>query len=110
RAPSEWLFGYAEHYFVTDAQKSEVLPIMMTAPRWVLGLGLLWLLMCGAVAAAIAWALAGVAFDAAIAVVQVLAVAPFGLIPAIGVRLTWRRLKPILAGLPRTDEQGRRIQ
>jgi hypothetical protein len=109
-APSAWLFGNAEHYLVTDAQKSKILPIMLTTPRWVLGLGLLWLLMCGAASAVVAWTLAGIAFDAAIAMVKVLTVGLAVLIPFIALRLTLRRLKPILAGLPRTDEQGRRIQ
>jgi hypothetical protein len=110
RAPSVWLFGAANHYLVTDAQKSEILPVAMTLPRWVLGLGLLWLLLCGLTSALLAWALSGIAFDVAIAMVKVLAIATGVLIPFIAARVTLHRLRPLLAGLPRADVPGSRIQ
>jgi hypothetical protein len=106
RTPSAWLFGAGDRYFVTDAQKSEILPIIMTIPRWVLGLGLVWLLLCGVTSAVVAWALSGVAFDLAIALVEVLAIASAVLIPLVAVRLTLNRLRPMLAGLPRVDGEA----
>jgi hypothetical protein len=106
RVPSVWLLGAEERYLVTDAQKSEILRIAVTLPRWVLGLGLLWLLLCGMISALVASTLSGVAFDVAIATVEILAVASAVLIPFVAVRLTLHRLRPILAGLPRADDQG----
>ena len=75
----------------------------MMIPRWVLGLGLLWLLLCGMTSAVVAWAVSGAVFYLAIAIVEVLAIASAVLIPFVAVRLTLRQLRPILASLPRAD-------
>jgi hypothetical protein len=106
RRPSPWLFGPGEHYLVTDAQKAEILETMATLRR-VLLLALLLLLLWGATAAGVTWAFAGMKFVVAIWVIKAAAVASLAFAVVIDLRLKLRRLKPILAGQPRTDEQGR---
>jgi hypothetical protein len=103
RAPNKWLLGREGHYFITNAQKSQLLSIASSTPRWILRLGMLSLLLCGMAAALVAWTFTGGAFDAAIAIVKVLAVTGLIAIPFIAIRLTVSRLAPILAGLPRAD-------
>jgi hypothetical protein len=104
-----WLFGPANPYFVTEAQKFEILAIIIKISRWGLGLSLLWILFCGLTSAVVAWALSGAVLDLAIAMLKVLPIASVVLFPFVVVRLTFHQLRPMLAGLPHADDQGSQI-
>jgi drug/metabolite transporter (DMT)-like permease len=104
RAPNPWVFGRARFYLVNEAQKAELLAIITARSQLVFWIGLVALI--GAGTAAIAY---GSGHDNLTAgdVVIMLALLPVWIYAALLVPIgsTARRLQPLLAGLPQTDQR-----
>jgi len=109
QAPNPWLFGRSSRYLVNDTQKAQLLAII--TPRrptlWVVvlaaGIGL-W----AAVASVIVWAFGSghdqpTAYD--MVAMTLLIFVPLILALMMALRRNLRRMQPVLAGLPRTDER-----
>jgi len=104
RAPNPWIFGYANHYLVTEAQKAELLRIVV-APRPMLRLAaIVALVLLWVVAATVVWAFSGhddpTAGDAII-----MAIATFSamfLAIHFALRRKLHQVQPILAHARRT--------
>lgn len=104
RAPNPWVLGRASFYLVNEAQKTKLLAIITTrspAVFWVI-----FALLIGASTAALAY-FSGHDNPTPRDFVIMLALLPIWLYAAalVSVRPTARRLQPILAGLPRTDQR-----
>ncbi len=108
QAASPWLFGRGERYLVTKAQKRELLAIL-TPRRPVLRIAAI-------TAAIVAWtavvALAVWLFSGAdqpgtreVAAIFISIVVPLFLAVVVALRRNRRRMHPILAGAPRTEER-----
>ena len=108
QAPNPWVFGRKSRYLVNDAQKQELLAIVMPR-RPVLRIAaiIIGVLLWAVAAATIAWAVSPhaepTAGDAAAMFVLVLVPIFFALVVALQRNL--RRMQPILAGAPRTEER-----
>jgi hypothetical protein len=111
RAPSQWVFGptrTCDHYLVNEAQKAKIAAIV-TPRRPILWQAVLWIgfSLMVAVAGVIAWAVTGhdnpTLTDVSIMVALSLVQAFLAL--QIYRWMLRRRLRPVLAGLPRTDER-----
>jgi hypothetical protein len=104
RAPNPWVFGRARFYLVNAAQKAELLAIITARSQLVFWVALVALI--GASTAAIA---CGSGHDNPTAgdAIIMLALIPVWIYAAllISIRPTARRLQPLLAGLPPTDQR-----
>jgi len=108
RAPNPWVFGDAPHYLVNDAQKAQIEAIII--PRRPVLFGVLL------VAGIVAWvfALGGIVWAVSrhddptttdvIAIAVLVAISLVAALPFAG-WIQRRRLQPILAGLPLTQER-----
>jgi hypothetical protein len=104
RAPNPWVLGRAKFYLVDEAQKTKLLAIITARSQavfWVMFAGLI-----GISTPALAY-LSGHANPTPRDFVVMLALVPIWLYAAalVSVRPTARRLQPLLAGLPRTDQR-----
>ena len=108
QAPNRWVFGRKDRYLVTDAQKQELLAIV-APPRPALRVAII-------VAVVLAWTLAVSGFmwmvsphdeptAADVLVMAVLIIGPLFLALVMMLQRNLRRMQPILAGAPRTDER-----
>jgi hypothetical protein len=104
RAPSPWVFGRARFYLVDEAQKAQLLAIITARSQLVFWFALVALI--GVSTAAIAY---GFGHDNPTArdVVIMLALIPVWIYAAllVSVRPMARRLQPLLAGLPQSDQR-----
>jgi hypothetical protein len=104
RAPNPWVFGRARFYLVNEVQKAELLAIITARSQLVFWVALVALI--GASTAAIAY---GSGHDNPTAgdVVIMLALLPVWIYAAllVSIRPMARRLQPLLAGLPATDQR-----
>lgn len=108
RAPGRWLFGPARYYLVDEAQKAEIIAVQ-TPRRPILFQILLWttFLLMVAAAGVIVWVATGdnepTTRDMFIWII-ILAVEVFAALQLLQWRIQ-RRLRPILAGAPGTDDR-----
>ena len=108
RAPNPWVFGAADHFLVNEAQKHDILEIVV-ARRPILRLAAITvaLLLWGIGIGTLCWAFSGhedpTAADVVVMIVMTIAAMFLALHGAIRRKL--RRLQPILAGLPRSNER-----
>ena len=108
RAPNPWVFGDAPHYLVNDAQKAQIEAVII--PRRPVLFGVL--LVAGIVAwvfalAGIVWAISGHDDPTTADVIAIAVLVAISLVAAVPLA-NWiqrRRLEPILAGLPITQER-----
>jgi hypothetical protein len=108
RAPRPWLFGPTRHYLISESQKAEISAIM-TPRRPILFQLALWMAFSFMVAAAggIVWAFTGHREPTAVDVVAMVALIVVEVFAGLRA-LRWRqmrRLRPILADLPLTDQR-----
>ncbi len=108
RAPKPWLFGPTRHYLASELEKAEISAIM-SPRRPILFQVALWMAFSLMVAAAggIVWAFTGQKEPTAIDVVAMVAVVVVEVFVGLQA-LRWRqmrRLRPLLADLPLTDER-----
>ena len=108
RAPNPWVFGDAPHYLVNDAQKAQIEAIIIPRRPVLFGAML--------VAGIVAWvfALVGIVWAVSrhddptttdvIAIAVLVAISLVAALPFAG-WIKRRRLQPILAGLPLTQER-----
>lgn len=107
RAPNPWVFGAADHFLVNEAQKHDILEIVV-ARRPILRLAAITvaLLLWGIGIGTLCWAFSGhedpTAADVVVMIVMTIAAMFLALHGEIRRKL--RRLQPILAGLPRSNE------
>jgi hypothetical protein len=100
RAPNPWIFGHANHYIVSEQQKSELLE-MLVAPRPLLrgGVVIVGVLLWGAAMGTIGWAFSGhedpTVGDAVIMILVTFAALFLAL--HLTLRNKLRRMQPILA-------------
>ncbi|SDR56000.1 hypothetical protein SAMN05519103_05259 [Rhizobiales bacterium GAS113] len=107
RAPNPWVFGRARHHLASEAQKAEIMSIMVPRrPKLILAAVIVALLLFGAAAGAAGWALSGhdnpTAGDAVIMVAVILGAMYVTLI--VSTRHKIHRLAPVLAGMLRTEQ------
>ena len=108
QAPNPWVFGRKNRYLVTDAQKQQLLTIVV-ARRPILRIVMITLgvLLWAAVAATIVWALSPHADPTTADAVAmfVLILVPIFLALVVALQRNLRRMQPILADAPRTEER-----
>ncbi|SEE00299.1 hypothetical protein SAMN05519104_4960 [Rhizobiales bacterium GAS188] len=104
RAPNPWVFGRARHHLASEAQKAEIMSIMVPRrPKLILAAVIVALLLFGAAAG---WALSGhdnpTTGDAVIMVAVILG--PMYVTLIVSARHKIHRLAPVLAGMLRTEQ------
>jgi hypothetical protein len=108
RKPTIWLFGVSEHVQVNEAQKAAIVAVITAASPAVLGATALAWVACSLLIGAALWWLAGQGGDGAAGFAAAVAVAAtvLAIYPAfvLSRQLLLRRLRPVIAGLPRSDE------
>jgi hypothetical protein len=109
QAPNPWVFGVARHYLVNAAQKSDILARMTPRRPILIGALVTMTVILWAVAmSALVWAFGSGHDDPTatdILVMAALIVVPMILAVPLAIGLQLRRLQPVLAGLPLTDER-----
>jgi hypothetical protein len=108
RAPNPWILGPGEHYLTTEAQRAEILAIgRIKRPFLAAILFAAIIIACPLASTFLVYSLSSHADPDGkdIAAIAVLTLASLGSSLLIAARLQFRRLAPILAGLPRTDEK-----
>jgi hypothetical protein len=108
QAPNPWVFGRMSRYLVNDAQKAALLAIIMPR-RPILRIALITAVIVAwaGAAGAIVWALSNhdqPAF-ADVAAIFALVLAPIYLVWVVALQRNLRRMWPILADAPRTEER-----
>ena len=109
RASSPWLFGRPEHYFVTEAQKAEILALLVPShPKRRLVLVIASLIVWTLATAAAVWTFGSgqdnpTGYD--LLALAGLILVPIFLAMLIAAHMQRRRLAPVLAALPPTDER-----
>ena len=103
-APNPWLFGRARFYLVNDAQKAQLLAIVTARSQAVFWVALVALI--GASTAALTYG-SGHDNPTVSDILVMLAMIPIWIYAALLVSIgpTARRLQPLLAGLPPTDQR-----
>ena len=103
-APNPWLFGRARFYLVNDAQKAQLLAIVTARSQAVFWVALVALI--GASTAALTYG-SGHDNPTVTDILVMLAMIPIWIYAALLVSIgpTARRLQPLLAGLPPTDQR-----
>jgi hypothetical protein len=108
-APNAWLFGPREHFLVTDGQKAAILAAITSSTRPVLWItGTSWIVLSALSATALSlWAYRSGYYVAGLNGVTALIAMVLSIYPAfvISRQLLLRRLRPILATLPPTNER-----
>jgi hypothetical protein len=104
RAPSPWVFGRARFHLVDEAQKAQLLKILTARSPFVFWVALVALI--GASAAGLAFG-SGHDNPTVTDIVIILGLLPFWIYAAqiASIVPTARRLQPLLAGLPVTDQR-----
>jgi hypothetical protein len=107
RRPNPWLFGYWRTYLVNDAQKAVLAAFVRQRQRLILGLLAIYLLL-GFAATVLFQALGGPpdlspGQFVTVVVAAMLGMLMLALLPHI---YLMRKIEPLLAELPRTDEQA----
>lgn len=109
QAPNPWIFGQSSRYLVNDTQKAQLLAII--TPRWpVLRVAVITagIMLWSVAVAAMVWAFsAGHDQPTGYEMVAMvfLTVVPMVLALMMALQRNLRRMQPVLAGLPRTDER-----
>jgi hypothetical protein len=108
QAPNPWVFGRTSRYLVSDAQKAALLAII-TPRRPVLRIALITTVIVAWAGAAgvIVWALSSHREATAVDVLAIFALVlvPIYLAWVVALRHNFRRMRPILANAPRTQER-----
>jgi hypothetical protein len=108
RAPNPWVFGAADHFLVNEAQKHDILEIVV-ARRPILRLVVITaaLLLWGIAMGTLGWAFSGHEDPTATDVIVMIVMTIVAMFVALHVALRRKRrqLQPILAGLPRSNER-----
>jgi hypothetical protein len=109
RAPNRWLFGFQEHFLVSDAQKAAILATITTSGQPVLWItGIAWILQSALFGTALSlWAHRSGYYAAGLNAVIAVIVMILSIYPAFVVsrQLLLHRLRPILAGLSPTNDR-----
>jgi hypothetical protein len=109
RAPNTWLVGASDHYLVEESQKAQITSAISGASRVVLWTTtILWLgLSCVLVAASVIGAYRSGYHQPALAgmLTVITMLLSFVIALLVSRQLLRRRLRPILANLPTTDER-----
>ena len=104
RAPNPWVFGRARFYLANAAQKAELLSIITARSQLIF-----WIALIGLIAASTALMAVASGHDdpTMVDAFIMLALLPVWLYAAllISIRPMARRLAPVLAGLPRTEQK-----
>jgi hypothetical protein len=108
RAPNAWLLGSSGHYLVNEAQKAEILAILRTPTQWMSWVAIVsWIAASALLAEAAALSL-WAEYQSPV-LTGISAIVSFPVLLSVGVimsrRLLLRRLRPVLARLPATDER-----
>jgi hypothetical protein len=108
-APNAWLLGSREHFLVTEGQKAAILATVTSSTRPVLWItGISWIALSALLATALPfWAYRSGYYAAGLNGVSAVIAMILSIYPAfvISRRLLLRRLRPILATLPPTNER-----
>jgi tetratricopeptide (TPR) repeat protein len=109
RAPNAWVFGRAEHYLLSDTQRAAIHAIL-TPHRPVLTVAILIIVLLSAVGLSVGTAML-VYQDAdkltavgAVAMISGILLLLYGAL-LVATRLRIRKLQPLLAGVPLTDQR-----
>lgn len=108
QAPNPWVFGRSSRYLVNDAQKAELLAIILPRrPIRRIAAITVGILLWALAASTIVWAVSAhdqpTASDA-FAIFALIAV-PIFLALLVALQRNLRRMRPVLAGAPRTEER-----
>ena len=108
QAPNPWIFGPGKRYLVNDAQKAELLAITTPRRPYLRAAVIVTAIILWAIAVStLTWAFSGhddpTARDAAITTTLILV--PMFVALMMALRHNLRRMQPILAGAPRTEER-----
>jgi hypothetical protein len=108
RAPNPWIFGRADHYIVTEAQKADILDVIVARrPFLQVAVITVAMLLWGAGLGTLFWLSSGhedpTGTDLAIMILLTLGALFVAL--HLAIRRKAHRLQPILAGAPRTSER-----
>ena len=108
-APNAWLFGSREHFLVTEGQKAAILAIIASSTRsllWITGIS--WIALSALLGTALSlWAYRSGYHAAGLNGVSAMIAMILSIYPAfvISRQLLLRRLRPVLATLPPTNER-----
>ena len=109
RAPNAWLFGSREHFLVTEGQKAAILATVTSSTPTVLWItGISWIALSALLGTALSlWAYRSGYYAAGLNGVSAMIAMILSVYPAfiISRQLLLRRLRPILATLPPTNER-----
>ena len=108
RAPNTWLFGSAEHFLVTEGQKAAILATVTSTIRpalWIIGISWITLSVLLGMAFSL-WASRAGYYASGLDGVRGMIAMMLSIYPAflLSRQLLLHRLRPILAGLPPTNE------
>jgi hypothetical protein len=108
-APNAWLFGSREYFLVTEGQKAAILAAVTSSTRPVLWItGISWIALSALLGTALSlWAYRSGYYAAGLNGVSAMIAMILSIYPAfvISRQLLLRRLRPILATLPPTNER-----
>ncbi len=109
RAPNPWLFGTADHFLVNAAQKEALLDLLTRPGSIAKGLILAaWILAWAVGGSILVWAFgSGQDNPTARDLIVMTGLIVIGVVAALPIGLAWqrRRVNPVLAGLPRSNER-----
>jgi hypothetical protein len=108
QSANPWVFGPTGRYVVNEAQKAELLAIIMPRrPRLRIVLVTLFFLVIIAAATGLMWAITGHDEPTTMDILALLGLSLGGVYLALvmAVRRNLRRTRPIIAGLPRSEER-----
>jgi hypothetical protein len=109
RGPNRWLFGFREHFLVSDEQKTAILATVTTSIRPVLWItGIAWILQSALLGIAVSlWAQRSGYYAVGLSGVIAAIAMILSIYPAfvISRQLLLHRLRPILAGLSPTNDR-----
>jgi hypothetical protein len=108
QAPNPWVFGRMRRYIVTEAQKAALVAIVMPRRPWLRITVIAVAILLWAVGVALAmWAVSGHDQPTAVdfVMMMVLILGPIYLAWVAALQRNLRRMQPILAGAPQTQER-----
>jgi hypothetical protein len=114
RRPAGWLFVPEDHFLVTDEQKAAILAILTAPTRsllWIMGIS--WIALSALSGTALSlWAYRSGYYAPGLSGVIVMMAMTLSITPTVVIlrHTMLRRLRPILATLPRTSERITRLE
>jgi hypothetical protein len=114
RRPAGWLFVSKDHFLVTEEQKAAILTTLTASSRsllWIMGIS--WIALSALSGTAMSlWAYRSGYYTPGLSGVIVMMAMALSIIPAVVIvrHAMLRRLRPILATLPRTSERITRLE